>query len=118
MYDEAIDESQEEYSPWGGLTPEQARDFRRALAARGVKGYWQEWLALLTVNSQHRYVEPTMIAYVYTRLGDKEQALNWLEKACDDKDNRARFLQVDPGFDTLRDDPRYQRLVRRIGLPL
>jgi len=54
------------------------------------------------------------IAVVYAALGDKDQAMNWLQKGYEGRFNPSVLLR--PGFDPLRSDPRFQELVRRIGL--
>lgn len=54
------------------------------------------------------------IAIIYASLGDTDQAMNWLEKAYDDRFNPGVLLR--PGFDPLRSDPRFRDLVRRTGL--
>jgi hypothetical protein len=56
------------------------------------------------------------IAMVYTALGDKDQAMTWLEKGYEERFNPGVLLR--PFFDPLRSDPRFQNLVRHIGLPL
>jgi hypothetical protein len=55
------------------------------------------------------------IAMVYTALGDKDQAITWLEKGYEERFNPGVLLR--PCFDPLRSDSRFQGLVRRIGLP-
>ena len=50
-------------------------------------------------------------------LGEREQAFNSLEKGFAARDLQLQFLGVDPSFDSLRDDPRFADLMRRIGLP-
>jgi Flp pilus assembly protein TadD len=55
------------------------------------------------------------LATVYTALGDKDQAMAWLEKGYEDRFNPGVLLR--PGFDPLRSDPRFKALVQRIGLP-
>jgi hypothetical protein len=51
------------------------------------------------------------------RLGDKDQAFEWLEKAYEARDEFIRLVRVDPTFDNLHSDPRYADLLRRMGLP-
>jgi hypothetical protein len=53
---------------------------------------------------------------VYIGLGDKEQAFVWLEKAFQERSNYVAFLKVFPLLDPIRSDPRFNDLVRRIGL--
>jgi hypothetical protein len=57
------------------------------------------------------------LAEIYIGLGEKEQALASLEKAYADRSMYLTFLKVDPQFDSLRSDPRYKDLLRRVGLP-
>jgi hypothetical protein len=49
-------------------------------------------------------------------LGEKEQAFEWLEKAYEERSSALVYLKVDPSFDSLRDDPRFTDLLRRIHL--
>jgi hypothetical protein len=56
------------------------------------------------------------IATALVGIGDKDQALVWLEKAVDQRDERVVMLQVDPHFDSLRSDPRFDQLLSRVGL--
>ena len=56
------------------------------------------------------------MARICTRIGQKEQALGWLQKACDERSDHMVLVKVDPIFDDLRDDQRFADLVRRVGL--
>ncbi len=58
------------------------------------------------------------IALVYAGLGEKDAAFSWLEKSYDVRDKGLTYLKIDPCMDPLRSDPRFSRLVRRVGLPL
>jgi hypothetical protein len=57
------------------------------------------------------------IAADYAALGEKDRAFNWLEKAYEKRDFFLPTLAVNPYMDPLRSDPRFQDLLRRIGLP-
>ena len=57
-----------------------------------------------------------LMALVYLRLGDKDAAFLWLNRAADVKHPGVATLKVDPGVDDLRGDPRFQELLRRIGI--
>jgi TolB-like protein/DNA-binding winged helix-turn-helix (wHTH) protein/Tfp pilus assembly protein PilF len=70
---------------------------------------------VLELEKQHSY-NPTMAATAYLGLGDKEKALEWLGKAYQQRSNELTKLKVDPIFDPLRNDPRFQDLLRRVGL--
>ena len=56
------------------------------------------------------------VAELYTRLGEKDSALVWLERAYQERDDRLVALKTDPRFDNLRSDPRFDGLLRRVGL--
>jgi hypothetical protein len=57
------------------------------------------------------------LAVVYTGLNEKDQALEWLQKAYQDRSGGLLQLKADPIFDPLRSDPRFNDLIARIGLP-
>ena len=80
------------------------RDKALAVIAR-----WQE-------NEKKRYVMTYWIAAAYAALGDKDRAFAELEKAYQNRDWFLQRLKVDPFMDPLRDDPRFDDMVKRIGL--
>jgi hypothetical protein len=61
------------------------------------------------------YVSPAELAILYSALGDKEAAFASLEKGFAVHDLQLQFLKVDPAFDGLRDDPRFNNLLQRVG---
>ena len=72
-------------------------------------------LAQLTAEAKARYVPAYAFAAIHLALGEKEQALNWLEKAARDHDGfYSTFFKVDPYLDPLRGDPRVETLVSTI----
>ncbi len=66
--------------------------------------------------SNERYVPPYSIALVYDGLGEKEKALNYLEKGFAEKDVRMVFLKVEPTWNNLRSEPRFLDLIKRMRL--
>ncbi len=60
---------------------------------------------------------PLGVAYVYAALGEADTAFEWLEKSYERRSLQLTWIQVDRGLDPLRSDPRFQDLLRRIGLP-
>jgi tetratricopeptide (TPR) repeat protein len=68
------------------------------------------------VRQKTGYVPPGSFVIAYIGLGDNEQAFAWLEKAYKERSNLLQFVKVHPLFDPLRNDPRFEDLVRRIGL--
>jgi|SRR5215470_15478432 len=71
----------------------------------------------LSELAKSRYVPALYLASIYEGLGDKSEALSWLEKAAQERPDGLAFLRVDPESDSLRSDPRFQDLLRRMGLP-
>jgi hypothetical protein len=69
------------------------------------------------LKTTKEYVSPGELAVLYAGLGDKEAALSSLEKAYAAHDLQMQFLKIDPHFDSLRSDPRFQDLMRKVGLP-
>ena len=67
--------------------------------------------------ADRRYVPACWFAALHTRLGENDRAFQWMEKAWEERSNWLIYLQVDPIFDNLRSDKRFQQLVRRVGLP-
>lgn len=63
------------------------------------------------------YVPARDFARLYVRLGEREQAFVWLEKAAEERNALAFEIKLNPDFDSLRTDPRFQNLLRRVGLP-
>jgi len=67
--------------------------------------------------SKQRFVYAYGFAVVYAGLGEKDQAFQWLGKSYQDREPRITRIKVDPLMDSLRSDPRFADLERRIGLP-
>jgi len=86
-----------------------------ALAASGQGERAEAILARLRAIGQERYVSPIYRAMVHTGRGDRERALAELEAAFRDRSGWMVFLNVEPTFDSLRGDPRFLDLLRRIG---
>ena len=70
---------------------------------------------LFVVNKQEP-VSPFFFALVYAGLNDKEKALEWLEKAYEEKSGSVRYLKMEPRLQNLRNEPRYTALMKKIGL--
>ena len=66
--------------------------------------------------AKQRYVSPAARAYVYVALGEKEKALDWLERCYDEQDLECSMLKVEPTLDPLRGEPRFQALMKKVGL--
>jgi eukaryotic-like serine/threonine-protein kinase len=116
MYKEAIAEFQQAANN-SNRAPLAITSLGHAFAASGNQLEAQRVLAELKELSQHRYVSPYGIAMIYAALGDKEQAFQWLERANDERNTELVFLKVDPRADPLRNDLRFQELVKKVGIP-
>ena len=71
--------------------------------------------ALDRLTNRGEAFPPSHAALVHAGLGDKENALRWLETACDQRDPYLVFAEVNPAWDPLRPEPRFQALLRRIN---
>ena len=76
----------------------------------------KEILKVLELKSRVGYVAPMDIAKVYAGLGDNDRAFEILEETFSNREPWIFGLKVAPGFDTIRDDPRFTDLLRRIGV--
>jgi eukaryotic-like serine/threonine-protein kinase len=94
-----------------------AATLQHAYAIGGYRGYLGKQLQMLRVRSQHEYVAPLEFAELYARLGDRDSAFDWLERAYSERSSWLNFVNTNPLYDSLRSDPRYADLLHRIGLP-
>jgi tetratricopeptide (TPR) repeat protein len=118
MYEEAIAEYQRgiELSGSRAESPAISAVLARAYAASGRGDQARDILNRLKEQSQRSYVSPCDIAEVHAALGEDDQAFEWLEKAYDARSSDLRFLKVSQSFtDSLRLDPRFTDLLRRVG---
>jgi tetratricopeptide (TPR) repeat protein len=95
---------------WSGLGHAYALSRKKAEA--------QKVLAHLKGLSAHNYVAPFDFAVIYAGLGEEDQAIAWLNRAYTDRSYyMAVYLTTDARLDSLRSDPRFADLLRRVGLP-
>jgi len=85
-------------------------------AAAGRTEDAQRILDELLQIAEKGFPVPLPLAVAYTGLGDKDRAFEWLDRAVDSYDFLLGYIQVVPTYDSLRDDPRYLRLLGRLGL--
>jgi TolB-like protein/Tfp pilus assembly protein PilF len=114
LNDEAVAELQKALQLSDG-SPTVMANLARGYVASGKRGEALKLLNDLKKRSNSTYSHGSEIAVIYAALGDTDQAMNWLEKGYQERFNPGVLLR--PGFDPLRSDPRFQALVRRIGLP-
>ena len=94
-----------------------AVDLARAHALAGNKAAARSALKELRARALRSYVPPSLFAQIHFSLGEKKQGLAWLETAYADRDLYLAWLKVEPAFDSVRSDPGFRDLMRRLGLP-
>ncbi len=99
------------------FNPQTSAALAHVFAVSGQPARAQKALDELLDLSKTRYVPAYEIGVVYLGLGRKDQALEWLEKAYNDRSWWMAFVKIDPRLDPLRGDRRFEDLVRRVGLP-
>jgi tetratricopeptide (TPR) repeat protein len=109
-YQKGVELSQGDTDPTAGLA--------HAYAGAGQRANAEKILRELLQKSKTSYVSPYMIATIYAGLNDKNKAFEFLEKAYQERSpDIPYFLKADLRVDNLRSDPRFQDLLRRVGLP-
>jgi serine/threonine-protein kinase len=117
MITEAMVEFQNALGSWkDGSLPLGALGHAYGIA--GKKKEAQEILGKLLEMSKKGYVPAYDIAVVYVGLGENAQAFEWLSKALEERSGFLIYIKCDRRIDGLRSDPRYEALLKRIGLPL
>jgi adenylate cyclase len=87
----------------------------RIYGLTGMRGEALKVVDELLRLSTRQYVSPYIPAVVFESCGEEEQALGWLERACEEHAPQLALLNVDPRFDRLRHHPRFTALLRRLG---
>jgi adenylate cyclase len=99
-----------------GRHPANIAHLGRAYALSGEKAKAVEIIRELESFSKNNYLSPTSIAVIYAGLGEIDQAFGYLEEAYRERCNNLVFINVQPTFDILRSDPRFTKLIQRMGL--
>ena len=90
-----------------------------AYAISGNRSKAEQILRELEQMAKRQYVSSTAFADIHLGLGEKEKALDWLEKSYQDQESACWYLKVDPIYDRVRTEPRFQALVQKVfGLNL
>ncbi len=114
-YLEAIEEFERTLQYSGGSQiGEAALGYAYGLA--GQRENAEATLARFKELHRQRQISPYYVAWIYAGLGWKAEALDWLERAYEERWGHLVYLKVNPAWDGLRSDPRYLNLVRKIGL--
>ena len=91
--------------------------YGHAMALSGNAAGARQALADLQQLAQSRYVPSLYFAAIYAGLRENSAALDWLDRSYGERNPRLLYLGIDPIADPLRSEPRFQNLLRRIGLP-
>jgi tetratricopeptide (TPR) repeat protein len=114
-YSEAIAELQAEKS--GRVPPEEVlAGLGQVYGLQGKRQEAEKVLAELIQRSKKTYVSPSFLASVYVGLGDRERTLSALEQAYQEHDQFIIYLKVAPDYDQFHSEPRFQKLLRGLGL--
>jgi serine/threonine protein kinase/tetratricopeptide (TPR) repeat protein len=115
-YDLAISAGEKGVSLSGG-SPLMRAALAQTFATAGAAQEAIQVVDELNELAKQRYVAPHFFAGIYVGLGEHERAIEYLEKSCAEHCHWLIYLRIDPSMDDLRSDPRFQDLLRRVGLP-
>lgn len=87
----------------------------RAYALAGNRDEALKLVAEMHELAKQRYVPAYGFGFAYAAIGDKDQAFQWLERSFQDRAWEISYLKVDPALDSIRSDPRFNELVKRVG---
>jgi hypothetical protein len=94
-----------------------SKEVAKVYAQSGFETALREWAKQAVELGKHEYVDPARVAGIYALAGDKEQAFAWLEKGYQEKAEGMQYLKTNNWYDSLRSDPRYTVLLKRMNLP-
>jgi tetratricopeptide (TPR) repeat protein len=117
MAESAVSSAQEAVELSRGTQLVIMADLGHAYASAGKKEEALGILHRLTEIRKQRYVDPCLMAYIYAALGEKESAFEYLDHAIKVRAAWVCYLAMNPWVDALRDDPRFEVLLQRAGLP-
>jgi hypothetical protein len=86
-------------------------------AVSGKKTEARKLLAELKQLSEQGYVPAPGLALIHAGLGEKDEAFAWLEQGYEQRAFQMQWIKIEPRWDSLRSDPRFQELIRRMGFP-
>jgi len=113
MYGEAVSSFEKVRNHAGGPQGDPALAHACALAGKTAEA--RKILRQLTEQSCNRFTAAPLIARIHLGLGETEHAFEWLRKGVDERSYWMTMLKVDPVYDPIRSDPRFQSLLKRIG---
>lgn len=115
MNAEAVDAFDKTMTLFGEPT-DSVEELNAAFAKSGMEGFWRKRLEQIETRPHLKYFQAYSKALVQIRLGDKEGTLKSLNQAAQQRDRWIVHAKYQPEFDRLREDPRFQDLLRRMNL--
>lgn len=115
MYEESLAEAKKFLSKLGASVIVVAME--KGYEEAGYKGAMSAVAKIFATYSNVSFVSPLLIAYLYAHAEEQDQAFKWLERAYNAREPLLVFLRIEPDWDNMRSDPRFQDLLQRIGLP-
>jgi serine/threonine-protein kinase len=85
-------------------------------ARAGRTGAVLDILSELQARARTDYVPPGVFAWIFIMLGDNDSAIAWMTRAFEERSNAMAYVDTDPAWDGLRNDPRFQAVVSKVGL--
>jgi serine/threonine-protein kinase len=114
MFDKAVAEIGVGRAAWESGVGRSALAYTYARMGKHVEA--RALLNELTSISNQRYISPAYMAAIHVALGERNLAMDWLDKAYEQRSSSLAMLKVNPRFDSLRTTPRFVALVKKIGL--
>jgi hypothetical protein len=95
------------------IAVETARVYKKS----GLRGALFRRIEMQQQLGKRRYVDPALVGFDYAAIGMKDEAFQWLEKGFAEKSEAMQYLKNARELDSIRSDPRYVDLLKRMGLP-
>lgn len=102
-------------SPSAGGTVDPRSYLAEALAKAGERDSARALTEMLVAERRTRYIPPLIIARMFVALGDLDTAFEWFDRAYEERDPDLILLDVWPSYDSVREDPRFRSLLRKVG---
>ena len=110
-------EAYSKFESLGAYGVEHTNELELALRSGSLREYWQKKLKFLRQDAEHQYVGPMRFATFFVRLGDKDNAMKYLEQAYQERNPQLTWVKSQRSWDLLRSDPRFIDLVHRMNFP-
>ena len=96
---------------------QEIRQIRRAIGDDADAPQYIETIQL-SEQLKEKYINPSGIALLYVHAAEKDQAITWLERACEERDLNIHAIGTEPDWESLHAEPRFRNLLKRLGRPL